>query len=192
MAKFQIYLMNLRSLENEFSPTYSLIPISDFKTQYRENDATKNIPIQMSDLILKEQNQENIDSYRDKRKYSTASFEQDNSFCYTYNEKFQIHQNTQRTLTFSMNQNFIRVDRIEKNPFINYLFIGAQLLLIDKYDNHHLMTVSKISYDFKSHNTVFNYECQDSFNYQLSRQNSGYEIENNAESTTFLGARSLD
>ena len=192
MAKFKIYLMNLRNLENEFSPTYSLMPISDFKTQYCENNATKNIPIQMSDLIIKEQNQENIDSYRDKRKYSTASFEQDNSFCYTYNEKFQIHQNTQRTLTFSMNQNFIRVDRIEKNPFINYLFIGAQLLLIDKYDNHHLMTISKISYDFKSHNTVFNYECQDSFNYQLSRQNSGYEIENNINSTSFLGAQSLD
>jgi hypothetical protein len=54
------------------------------------------------------------------------------------------------------------------------------------------MTVSKISYEFKELNTVFNYECQDSFNYQLSRQNTGYEIENNIDDIDFIGANSLD
>ena len=64
--------------------------------------------------------------------------------------------------------------------------------LVDKYDNHHLMTVSKISYEFHEQNTVFNYECQDSFNYQLSRQNAGYEIINNPNDADFIGAKSLD
>ena len=118
--------------------------------------------------------------------------QQNQSFCYTYDEKFELHQNTQRTLTFSMNRDVIREDRIEKNPFINYLYIGAQLLLVDKYDNHHLMTVSKINYEFHAINTVFKYECQDSFNYQLSRQNAGYAIENNPDSVDFIGAKTLD
>jgi hypothetical protein len=91
-----------------------------------------------------------------------------------------------------MDKNIIRIDRLEANPFINYLFIGTQLLLIDKYDNHHLMTVSKISYEFTSNNTVFKYECQDSFNYQLSRQNAGYEVINDVESKGFLGSQHLD
>jgi hypothetical protein len=93
-----------------------------------------------------------------------------------------------------MYRNIIRADRVDVNPFIHYLFIGAQLLLVDKYDNHHLMTVSKISYNFTSLNTEFSYECQDSFSYQLTRQNSGYSIENNVSASTseFIGAQSLD
>jgi hypothetical protein len=91
-----------------------------------------------------------------------------------------------------MCRDVIREDRIEKNPFINYLYIGAQLLLEDKYGKHHLMTISKINYEFHQLNTIFNYECQDSFNYQLSRQNTGYEIINNAEDVSFIGAKSLD
>lgn len=188
MAKFKIYLMSLRSNSDDFSSTYSLMPISDFYTQYNEYDAIEKAPIQPSVLS----SLDNSDGYRDKHHYFTANFMQNNSFCYSYDEKFQIHQNTQRTLTFSMNRDVVRGDRIETNPFINYLFIGAQLLLVDKYDKHHLMTVSKISYEFQSLNTVFKYECQDSFNYQLSRQNAGYEIENNLNSVDFIGAQTLD
>ena len=91
-----------------------------------------------------------------------------------------------------MARDIIREDRIEKNPFINYLYIGAQLLLEDKYSNHHLMTVNKISYEFHQLNTVFKYECLDSFNYQLSRQNSGYEIINNLNDVNFIGAKTFD
>lgn len=188
MAKFKIYLMNSRSNNDDFSSTYSLMPISDFYTQYNEYNAIEKAPIQPSALL----SLDSSDGYRDKHHYSTASFMQNNSFCYSYDEKFQIHQNTQRTLTFSMNRDVVRGDRIETNPFINYLFIGAQLLLVDKYNNHHLMTVSKISYEFQSLNTIFKYECQDSFNYQLSRQNAGYEIENNLNSVDFIGAQTLD
>lgn len=188
MAQFQIYLMSLRSNDGDFSSRYSLVPISSFQTKYNEYDATNKVPIQPSSLISKDEKE----NYRNKDQYSTANFIQNNNFCYTYDEKFQVHQNTQRTLTFSMNRDIIRVDGIEKNPFINYLFIGTQLLLVDKYDKHHLMTISKISYEFQTLNTVFKYECQDSFNYQLSRQNTGYEIENNLNDADFIGAQTLD
>lgn len=194
MAKFKLYLMSLRGSESEFSPRYSLMPISEFNTQYNEYDGW---------VRFKEN--KNWTTYEDNRgkktandwnhiEVATANFVQDQSFTYTSNEKFQIHQNSQRTLTFTMYRNVIRADRIEINPFINYLFVGAQLLLVDKYDKHHLMTVSKISYQFNELNTEFSYECQDSFSYQLSRQNAGYEIENNTdgEVNDFIGAQSLD
>lgn len=165
MAQFKIYLLNLRANESEFTPRYSAIPISEFNNTYTQND---------------------------KRYTATISQNNYSNFCYTYDEQFSLGQNAQKTLSFSMNKNVIRVDRVELNPFINYLFIGTQVLLVDKYDNHHLMTISKISYDFKELNTVFKYECQDSFNYQLSRQNDGYEIENNTEDVDFIGAQQLD
>ena len=38
MAKFKLYLMSLRGSESEFSPRYSLMPISEFNTQYNEYD----------------------------------------------------------------------------------------------------------------------------------------------------------
>lgn len=195
MAKFKLYLMSLRGSESEFSPRYSLMPISEFNTQYNEYDSFQQL----------QHDNVNWDTYVNNRglinsnmwsttKLSTATFIQDQSFTYTSNEKFQIHQNSQRTLAFTMYRNVIRADRIEINPFINYLFVGAQLLLVDKYDNHHLMTISKISYQFNELNTEFSYECQDSFSYQLSRQNAGYEIENNTDGdiNDFTGAQSLD
>jgi hypothetical protein len=171
MAKFKIYLINTRSSAQNLNATYNLMPISEFDTEYKEKFY--------------------LDDSLQQSTYS-ATLNQKQNFCYTYNEKFQQHQNTQRTLTFSMNAQVVRADRIETNPFTHYLFVGSQILLVDRYNKHHLMTVSKISYEFKELNTVFNYECQDSFNYQLSRQNTGYEIENNIDDIDFIGANSLD
>lgn len=180
MAKFQLYLLNMNSSSETTSfKISSKIPISIFKTEVS----------QYEDNLNSYWNNFNDVNTKDRQ---TATISQQDSFCYTYDEKFQIHQNTQRTLTFSMNKDIIRDDRIEKNPFINYLYIGAQLLLVDKYDKHHLLTVTKINYEFHPMNTVFKYECQDSFNYQLSRQNAGYEIENDPNSSDFIGAKNLD
>lgn len=195
MAKFKLYLMSLRGSESEFSPRYSLMPISEFNTQYNEYDGFQQLIHDNINWDIYINNRGSVTSNMwSTTKTSTATFVQDQSFTYTSNEKFQIHQNSQRTLTFTMYRNVIRADRIEINPFINYLFVGAQLLLVDKYDNHHLMTISKISYQFNELNTEFSYECQDSFSYQLSRQNAGYEIENNADGdiNDFIGAQSLD
>ena len=181
MAKFQLYLLNMASSTGSTSfKISSKIPISKFEV----------ISNQYEDDLLNYFTNTNNNQHVKQR--STAEIAQEKNFCYTYDEKFQLHQNTQRTLTFSMNRDIVRDDRIEKNPFINYLYIGAQLLLVDKYDNHHLMTVNKISYEFYATNTVFKYECQDSFNYQLSRQNAGYEIQNDPNSVDFIGAKSLD
>ena len=114
------------------------------------------------------------------------------SYCYTYNEKFQESTNSQKTLSFSMDRKIIRDDRIEDNPFVYNIAIGTQLLLEDKYGKQHLMTVKDIKFDFKELNLVYNYQCQDSFTWQLSRQNSGYEITNDASSDDFLGAKNID
>ena len=135
-----------------------------------------------------------ISIFSNEQEEGTKGFvlNQNPSFCYSYDEKFQIHQNSQKTLSFSMDRRITREDRIEDNPFIYYLYAGAQLLLVDRYDNHHLMTIKKISFTFKEFNTVYNFECQDSFSYQLSRQNNGYEITNDASTTDFIGAKQVD
>lgn len=194
MAKFKLYLMSLRGSESKFSPRYSLMPISEFNTQYNQYNGWAQFKEDKNWITYKDNRGKQTTNNWSHTEIATANFMQDQSFTYTSNEKFQIHQNSQRTLTFTMYRNVIRADRIEVNPFINYLFVGAQLLLVDKYDKHHLMTVSKISYQFNELNTEFSYECQDSFSYQLSRQNTGYEIENSVDSdiSDFIGAQTLD
>lgn len=114
------------------------------------------------------------------------------TYCYTYNEKFQESINSQKTLSFSMDRKIIRDDRIEDNPFVYNIAIGTQLLLEDKYGREHLMTVKDVTFDFKEVNLTYNFQCQDSFTWQLSRQNDGYEIINDASSEDFLGAKNID
>jgi hypothetical protein len=47
-------------------------------------------------------------------------------------------------LSFSM-LDYVWVDDIyDKNPFVNKIHIGTQLLLIDTYDNEHFFTVKNI------------------------------------------------
>lgn len=113
-------------------------------------------------------------------------------FSYTYNEKFSIHKNAQKELSFSMIDYYWNDDKYEKNPFINEVSIGSQILLIDTYGNEYVFTVKSISYSFKKSNIEYNYSCQDSFSYQLTRQNSGYTIENSSESANFIGAQTVD
>lgn len=179
MASFKIFLLNLQNLENDFTPKYSPILISEFHTSQQQNDDCHSYSLKHDDFSYIFDN------------YYSYSLKQD-GFSYTFNEKFEKHPNSQKQLSFSTPKNIIRADRIETNPFINYLFVGTQLLLVDKYDQHHLMTIDKISYEFYESNTIFQYHCQDSFSYQLSRQNAGYEISNDLDSPNFIGARALD
>ena len=165
MAQFKILLLNIHSDTNT-------------------NGGLKVLSNVMSEYYSKEEKVQSNDAY-------TFSNQQ-NNFCYTYNEKFKIGQNSQKTLSFTMDSKIIREDRIEDNPFVRNVYNGSQILLIDKDDNHHLFTVNNISYSFKQSNLIYNYECQDSFTYQLSRQNNGYTIENNIESADFLGAHNVD
>lgn len=110
----------------------------------------------------------------------------------TYNEKFTKHQNGQKELTFSMNKNIARQDEWFENPFCNLISIGTQLLLVDQYRNHYIFTVSNIKFNFKENNIIYDVSCQDSFSYQLTRQNNGYEIVNDSSSEDFIGAKTLD
>jgi len=115
-----------------------------------------------------------------------------NSFCYSYDEKLTLHKNAQKELSFKMNRYIIRDDRREENPFIHNIVVGTQLLLIDKYENQYLFTVSDISFTFKELNMTYEYKCSDSFSYQLSHQNITYSIENNSESEDYIGSQTID
>ncbi|MCR4660580.1 MAG: hypothetical protein K5765_01105 [Clostridia bacterium] len=69
---------------------------------------------------------------------------------------------------------------------------GAQLCLIDLYDNQYLFTVETVKYEFKETNVVYDITCIDSFSQQLKTQNDGYEIVNDSSRTDFIGARDID
>ena len=114
------------------------------------------------------------------------------TYCYSFNEKFSVHNNGQKELSFSMLQDIWVGDRRTTNPFINNLHIGSQLLLIDKYGNEYFFTIKDIKHTFKQDNKVLDYSCQDSFSYQHIRQNAGYEIVNDAETEDFIGAKDVD
>lgn len=114
------------------------------------------------------------------------------SFCYTYNEKFSIHKHHQKELTFSMNQMILYNDSWINNPFAQNMMVGTKLCLEDKYHEQHLFTVKDISYEIKENNRILNVTCQDSFSYQMSRQNEGYEIVNDNSAADFIGSKSLD
>ena len=114
------------------------------------------------------------------------------SFCYTYNEKFSVHKHHQKELTFSLDQMILYNDQWITNPFAEHMLIGTKLCLEDKHGNQHLFTVKNISYSIKEYNRTLNVTCQDSFSYQMSRQNEGYEITNDSASNDFIGAKTID
>lgn len=164
MAYFKLILMKPIHANQLDNSKYLLNTISEFYSQDQEE----------------ENNKENL--------YLNSKF----SFCYTYNEKFSIHKHCQKELTFSMNEQILYNDMWITNPFAPQMMIGTKLCLEDKYGDQHLFTVKDISYDIKENNKIFNITCQDSFSYQMSRQNEGYEITNDSSSDNFIGAKTID
>ena len=122
--------------------------------------------------------------------YSVKS--QTNTYCYSYDESLSLHTNGQKELTFKLNDQIIYQDQLIRNPFTISIVVGSQLLLTDKNHQQYLFTVKSINTSFEKNNLVYEYSCQDSFSYQLSRQNSGYTINNDSSSETFIGAKSVD
>lgn len=114
------------------------------------------------------------------------------SFAFTSNEKFSLHTNAQKDLSFDMSQKIWNGDAWDDNPYVANVQIGSQILLTDWYGDQHLFTVVDIQIKFDSLNSTYSYKCQDSFNYQLSRQNEGYTINNDPESSDFIGAKNVD
>jgi len=111
---------------------------------------------------------------------------------YTYNEKLNIHQQGQADLTFSLDKMILDDDTWKENPFASKLKSGGQVLLEDKYNNTYLFTIKDITYTITENNIVYNFTCQDSFSYQLAKQNDGYTINNDINSKDFIGALSID
>ena len=114
------------------------------------------------------------------------------NICYTYNEKYSQHQNAQKELTFSMDRQLLMHDEWMKNPFASAIHVGSIIELIDRFDNTVLFVVKSIKYNFKEHNLTYDYTCQDAFSYQYSRQQSGYTINNDANSEDFIGPKTVD
>lgn len=115
-----------------------------------------------------------------------------NTFCYTYDEKLSLHTNAQKELTFKLDQMILKENEWIQNPFMPYMLVGTQLLLEDQYNNQYCFTIKNIKYSFKAENIVLDINCQDTFSYQLSKQNNGYEIENDYQSEFFIGAHDID
>ena len=111
---------------------------------------------------------------------------------YTYNEKLVSHQNGQQELTFSMDDKILLDDEWVENPFSRILRNGVQLELLDKFNNRQLFTVNKIAYAFNNVSITYNITCQDSFTYQMSKQNNGYVLNNDENSNDFIGALDID
>ena len=65
----------------------------------------------------------------------TAHANHEQSFCYTYNEKYSQHQNSQKELTFSMDRNILLHDEWMHNPYVAAIHVGSIIELQDKYDN---------------------------------------------------------
>lgn len=111
---------------------------------------------------------------------------------YTYNEKLNLHQQGQAELSFSLDKKILDDDTWKDNPFASKLKSGGQVLLEDKYNNVYLFTIKDVSYTITENNIVYNYSCQDSFSYQLAKQNDGYTINNDINSANFIGALNID
>ena len=170
MAKFKLYLLTFQNdinEKNQLSNKYLANLISEFTSQV----STKTISGDTREHFI----------------YNT-----NNSFCYTYDEQLSLHQNSQKELTFKMDFRVYRDDRLEDNPYAQNLIIGSQLLLEDAYGQQHLFTVKNINIELSNVNTVCTYSCQDSFTFQLSKQNDGYEITNDIEDEDFIGAHTID
>lgn len=170
MAKFKLYLLTFQNdinEKNQLSNKYLANLISEFASQV----STKTISGDTREHFI----------------YNTH-----NSFCYTYDEQLSLHQNSQKELTFKMDFRVYRDDRLEDNPYAQNLIVGSQLLLEDAYGQQHLFTVKNINIELSNVNTVCTYSCQDSFTFQLSKQNDGYEITNDIDDENFIGAHTID
>lgn len=163
MAKFKLYLLNLTET-NESNIRFTPSMISEFYSP----DVIAN-----SDVEVSFENQ-----------YDT--------YCYTYGESLSIHINAQKELSFKMEKMILKNDEWIENPYSRMMLPGAQLSLIDSYDNQYLFTVEKVKYTFKETNVIYDITCKDSFSQQLCTQNEGYEIKNDSGSEDFIGAKTID
>lgn len=167
MAKFKIYLLTPDIETNSFFSTL----LTDFDGQFTKYNNNK----------LK------TDMWEWK---STIHSEQNNN--HTFNEKFSIHTNSQKELSFDMSARRMINNEWKTNVFVSLLHVGSLILLEDKYNNHHVFVIKQVKTTLSDINTTYSYMCQDAFSYTLTRQNDGYSISNDPSSVDFIGAQTID
>jgi len=158
----------------------------DGMNNYIKNTISEFYGNNVSEDILK------YEKNNDQEILSTNSLTNVYTNTYTYNEKLNLHQQGQKDLTFSLDKMILDNDNWTENPFSDRIKIGSQLLLEDKHGNLMLFTVKDITYNLLENNVIYSFSCQDSFSYQLTKQNDGYTINNDISSNNFIGAMSID
>ena len=187
---FKIQLLTLNNLDesnNTDNTAYYLVnTLSDFKDQLVEYTSTEPKKFVGSDWSSPAANSETGEP---EDFYSYPTFQR--NFSYTYEESISFHQNAQAEFSFKMDNFILRQTEWIENPYVNALTVGSQLA-VTSLEETRIFTVKKIATSFSSNNCTYSYTCQDSFSYQLSRQNKGYTIENDSTSDDFIGAKTID
>lgn len=166
-----------------------LLTLADSTLNVLDSAADSNRAYFLADTISEFYSQQEV--AKSTTNYSAAD-PQLNTYCYSYDESISLHTNAQKELSFKLNDHILYQDQIIRNPFTISITVGSLLLLTDKNGQQYLFTVKSINVSFENNNLVYEYSCQDSFSYQLSRQNSGYTINNDSTAEDFIGSKSVD
>lgn len=178
---FKIQLLTLNSVnETDNTAYYVANVLADFVDQSAEYKALFPKLYVSSDWSRVAQDQP-IYSYPERTR----------TFSYTYEESISLHQNGQAEFSFKMDNFIIQQNEWIQNPFIDAIVNGSQIA-VTSLDETRIFTVKKIGASFSANNCTYSYTCQDSFSYQLSRQNKGYTINNDSTSDDFIGAKTID
>src|SRR5574344_150771 len=110
-----------------------------------------------------------------------------NNTSYTFDESLMQEANSS-TLNFSMFKYNINNGIKELNYFCSAIKYGTIIVLENESGNIISFNVDSISYKIYQDNVEVDYTCIDTFKYNLSKLNIGYEITSDTENENFIGA----
>lgn len=191
MTHFKLYLLTPQFRDNV--TTYIEDQITEFYSQ-SDQDHSRAVKTIDKDGHTIEDNDFEYDDIKTQREELWQN--NHNTFAYSYDEKLTKEQNAQKTLTFEMNRYISVANEWRENPFARNIMVGSTILLKEfryrEVSEETFFTVTNIKYNFQENNTIYSITCQDSFTYQSARQNEGYTIKNDPESSDFIGAKTID
>jgi hypothetical protein len=114
-----------------------------------------------------------------------------NNTSYTFDESLMQEANSS-TLNFSMFKYNINNGIKELNYFCSAIKYGTIIVLENESGNIISFNVDSISYKIYQDNVEVDYTCIDTFKYNLSKLNIGYEITSDTENENFIGAITFD
>lgn len=179
---FKIQLLTLNSVNEEDNTAYYITnTLADFIDQSEEYKSLFPKHYISSDWSKITNDDNNFYTYP----------ERNISFSYTYDESISFHQNGQAEFSFKMDNFIIQQNEWIQNPFVDAVTVGS-IIAVTSLEETRIFTIKKIGVSFSTNNCTYSYTCQDSFSYQLSRQNKGYTIDNDSTSDDFIGAKTID